>query len=111
MFKRKEKNEINAVSTTKKVMRFKYDGIPVRHIHHNGHMYLLLLIKDMHGQYTNLALLSPFYNSINVYFLDSFTKYIEYPVIHLEEDIERDIITYEKRGETYENMLDYSHIM
>lgn len=96
---------------TNKVMKFKYDGIPIRHIHHDGDMYLLLLIKDSKGQYTELALLSPFYHSINVYYLDAFARYEDYPALKLEKAIERDILGYRKRGKTFENMLDYSHIM
>lgn len=74
---------------------FKYDGIPVQHITtRNGH-YLLLLIKGYQGQYTELALLSPNYYAINVYYLDVISNY-QYPLLRLWSSIDRDLKKYEK---------------
>lgn len=82
-----------------KEIRFKFDGIPTRHVVTPQGHYLLLLIKDYKGQYTDLALLTPNYYPINVYYLDAISK-CKYPTIRLEDSISRDIKEYERTGKT-----------
>ena len=87
-------------------MLFKYDGIPVRHIVTPKGHYLLLLIKDHVGQYTNLALLNNNYYAINVYYLDAYSR-IKNATLRLQDSIEKDIYYYERtRKEIYERMIE-----
>lgn len=85
---------------------FKYDGIPVQHITTRDGHYLLLLVKDYRGQYTELALLSPNYCAINVYYLDVFSR-CQYPLIKLWNSIDRDLRAYEKKH----SLVDYERFM
>ena len=80
-----------------KEIRFKFDGIPIRHVVTPHDHYLLLLVKDYKGQYTELALLTSNYYPINVYYLDVISK-CEYSTIRLEDSISRDIREYERIG-------------
>ncbi len=87
-------------------MRFKYDGIPVRHIVTPKGHYLLLLTKDTMGQYTNLALLNNNYWAINIYFLDAYSR-MRNATLRLQSSIDTDIHYYETvRKDTFESMIE-----
>lgn len=91
------------------MMKFKYDAIPVRHIFEKGHCFLLLLNKDHKGQYTEATLCDPFYNAVNVYYLDAYARLNSNPVEKLEWAIQRDIRAWiGGYKDTFGTMLDYS---